>query len=111
MPARLPYADHIDSMMVVMEGRMSEFVDKPEVGQKAPTVQERIDEARAKYLRVFCDVYFPQIVDRAISGEKDAVYMLVFVARERFQTPKHSELDISTYWLALKRLEPTIAAE
>ncbi len=70
------------------------------------SAREIIDTAREKYLRVFCDVYFPQITDLAENDNPDAINLLVFSARTELQTPAPSELTTTDFWLALNTLTP-----
>lgn len=84
--------------------------DEPKVVQNA-TREEMIDRARHAYLRVFCDVWFPQIVAKAVEKDSNAIWLLIFSARRELQTPTHSELGVPDYWQAMLALEPTIAIE
>lgn len=83
---------------------MSDFMSQ----HPHPSPQAVIDEARTRYLRTFCDVYYPQIVDLAENKNEDAINLLVFSGRKELQTPKPAELGTQDYWASMQELEPLL---
>lgn len=71
---------------------------------------ESIEQAKERYLRTFCDTYFPQIVDLAKGGNQDAVSLLVFSARHELQTPRPSEMTVTDYWNAMREIDASVEA-
>ncbi len=67
-----------------------------------------LDEAKTRFLRLFCDFYNPQIVDLAEGGNSAAINLLVFSERKELQTPAPSELTVQDYWTAMRDLETTV---
>lgn len=77
--------------------------------QQLPLMQPNLDEAKTRYLRVFVDVFFPQLFDLAISQHDDsAIQLLGFSARGELQTPKWSELGVADFWQAMLALTPKL---
>lgn len=71
--------------------------------------QPNLYDAQRQYLRVFCDVFFPQIFDLAISQHNDsAISLLGFKARHELQTPKWSEMTVTDFWQAMLDLAPLL---
>lgn len=74
-----------------------------------PSVQPDLDAAKVAYLRAFCDRFYPELADRALSQHDDnAINLLIFSARKELQTPKPTENSVQDYWQAMLALAPTL---
>lgn len=70
---------------------------------------ESYEQAQERFLRVFCDRYFPAIFDLAISAHSDdAISLLGFSARGELQSPKFSELTMTDFWQAMINITPAL---
>ncbi len=72
---------------------------------------ESYEQAQERFLRSFCNRFFPAIFDLAISAHSDdAITLLGFSARGELQTPKFSDLTIVDFWQAMINVTPAVLA-
>lgn len=88
-------------------GQGPETPPKPSTG--APNLA-RLAAAKSAYLRIFCNEYYPEIVDLAESEKNpDAINLMVFSSRNELQTPKPSELTVIDFWESMIALEGLVS--